>query len=382
VQVTEEPKISIIIPVYNVEQYLRQCLDSVVNQTLQDIQIICVNDGSPDGSRAILQEYADRDSRIEIIDKPNGGLSSARNAGIAPMRGEYMYFLDSDDWIEPTLCEKAYYRLESTGADVALFHHHEAPEQGQEIRQSNPLVYSRHPIIPSHASDYINFIEVTWNRVIRTAFFQNLGVRFPEEFLPEDLYMHWILLVNEPHVELIPEKLYHYRLRGESIVGKHGSEYLGRGCRAYSLIKGYLQNIGKYEQYRTLLLSEKISRYRAYTSSRKNVHPDALRWFQESLDDEEWDFFRHDPSLKPSSRSVLYLLGDKSFYWRYVWHTFNSRYLGNIAKLIEGILRSYRQKIVRKHELRIHELSEQLAERDRIIVHLRKHQNITERHVA
>src|SRR5215469_13757361 len=109
-----QPIISIIIPVYNVEPYLRQCLDSVVNQTMRDIQIICVNDGSPDNSRAILQEYANRDSRIEIIDKPNGGQSSARNAAYPHIRGKYTLFVDSDDWIERDLCEKTYRKAEET----------------------------------------------------------------------------------------------------------------------------------------------------------------------------------------------------------------------------------------------------------------------------
>ena len=96
-------------------------MDSVVNQTMRDIQIICVNDGSPDGSRAILQEYADRDSRIEIIDKPNGGLSSARNAAYPHIRGKYTLFVDSDDWIELDLCEKTYRKSEETGAQMTMF---------------------------------------------------------------------------------------------------------------------------------------------------------------------------------------------------------------------------------------------------------------------
>ena len=376
-----QPKVSIIIPVYNVEKYLRQCLDSVVNQTLEEIQIICVNDGSTDDSLQILREYEARDSRLEVVDKPNGGQSSARNAGIERVRGEYIYFLDSDDWIEPTLCEKAYYRLESTGGDVVFFFHYEVPEKGQEMRQKNPSAYCRYSITPARSSDFIRFLCVPWNRVIRTSFFQGLGVRFPEVFLPEDLYMHWVLLVNEPHVECISEKLYYHRLRRESIIGQDRG-YLGRECQAFSLIKDYFQRIGKYEQYRALLLIRKISHYRWYTSNQKNVHPEALRWFRESMDDEEIDFLRKNKSIKSSSRSVLYLLGDRSYFWRYVWHTFNTRYLSRMIKLFGKTVKFFKQKAVREHELRIHELSEQLAQRDRIIVHLRNHQRLSELRVA
>jgi glycosyltransferase involved in cell wall biosynthesis len=102
------PKVSIVIPVYNVEKYLRQCLDSVVNQTLKDIEIICVNDGSTDNSLQILEEYANKDDRIKIINKDNGGLSSARNAGLEIATGVYIGFVDSDDYIEIETYNEAY----------------------------------------------------------------------------------------------------------------------------------------------------------------------------------------------------------------------------------------------------------------------------------
>ena len=93
------PKVSIILPVYNVEKYLSQCLDSIVNQTLKDFECICINDGSPDNSLAILKEYASKDSRIKIINQENKGQSSARNVGMNFSKGKYIAFIDSDDWI-------------------------------------------------------------------------------------------------------------------------------------------------------------------------------------------------------------------------------------------------------------------------------------------
>ena len=114
------PKISVIIPCYNVEKYLRECLDSVVNQTLKDIEIICVNDGSTDGTQKILEEYAQKDDRILLINKPNGGLSLARNTGMEKMRGEYVAFLDSDDWVDLDFYEKLYNAAKQNGADSAI----------------------------------------------------------------------------------------------------------------------------------------------------------------------------------------------------------------------------------------------------------------------
>ena len=101
-------KISVIIPVYNGETYLAQCLDSIIGQTLKEIEIICVNDGSKDRTQQILEKYAEKDSRIQIISQENGGAGAARNAGLRIARGEYLSILDGDDFFEPDMLEKAY----------------------------------------------------------------------------------------------------------------------------------------------------------------------------------------------------------------------------------------------------------------------------------
>lgn len=115
------PKISIIIPMYNVEKYLRRCLDSVLNQTFQDWQAICVDDGSPDNSGAIAEEYAARDKRFVVVHKINGGLSDARNAGFPYAKGKYIMYLDSDDFIHPQTMEIAYTLAEKNKSDIASF---------------------------------------------------------------------------------------------------------------------------------------------------------------------------------------------------------------------------------------------------------------------
>ncbi len=115
------PAVSIIIPVYNVEKYLRRCLDSVLNQTFSDWQAICVNDGSPDNSAAILNEYAARDKRFIIVNKENGGLSDARNAGFPYATGDYILYIDSDDFIHPQTLEIAYSLAVRDNSDIVSF---------------------------------------------------------------------------------------------------------------------------------------------------------------------------------------------------------------------------------------------------------------------
>ena len=113
------PKISVIVPVYNVEKYLARCLKNIINQTLTDIEIICINDGSTDRSLEILKEFVQKEPRIKLIDQPNAGLSCARNAGMKVAQGEYIGFVDSDDWIDTDFYEKLYAAAKKRDADIA-----------------------------------------------------------------------------------------------------------------------------------------------------------------------------------------------------------------------------------------------------------------------
>ena len=122
-------KVSIIVPVYNVEKYLSKCLESLINQTLKDIEIICVNDGSTDNSLSILKEYANKDSRIKIIDKQNEGVSVARNTGIEVATGEYLIFVDSDDYLVENACEKALNTIEHNNSDICIFGHYDLVDE-------------------------------------------------------------------------------------------------------------------------------------------------------------------------------------------------------------------------------------------------------------
>jgi glycosyltransferase involved in cell wall biosynthesis len=128
-----EIKVSVIIPVYNVEKYIKKSLESVMNQTLKEIEIICVNDGTKDNSRKIIEEYAQKDERIKIIDKENGGLSSARNAGMEIARGEYLGFVDSDDWIEETMYEKLYEKAKADESQMVICAVHKYDDKSKKI---------------------------------------------------------------------------------------------------------------------------------------------------------------------------------------------------------------------------------------------------------
>ena len=117
---SKDIKVSIIIPVYNVEQYLPKCLDSIINQTLKDIEIICINDGSTDNSLSILKEYASKDDRMIIIDKENKGQGIARNLGIKKAKGKYIGFVDPDDWVDIQMFEKMYNQAQKLNSEIVI----------------------------------------------------------------------------------------------------------------------------------------------------------------------------------------------------------------------------------------------------------------------
>ena len=131
-------KISVIIPVYNVEKYLRECLDSLINQSFKDFEVICIDDGSTDKSYKILEEYSQKDSRIKVLKQEHNGAGAARNLGIEIAKGKYIQFLDSDDYFEPNMLEELYNTAEKFGADMAVCSARKVDEAGNIVESGNP----------------------------------------------------------------------------------------------------------------------------------------------------------------------------------------------------------------------------------------------------
>ena len=130
-------KISVVLPVYNVANYLRKCLDSLVNQTFKDFEVICVDDGSTDKSTKILEEYQKKDNRIKILQQQRGGAGAARNLGLGHAQGKYVQFLDSDDYFESNLLEEMYTRAEKYDADLVVCSSKKVDDEGNIIRSQN-----------------------------------------------------------------------------------------------------------------------------------------------------------------------------------------------------------------------------------------------------
>ena len=217
-------KITVIVPVYNVEHYLDKCLDSVIKQTYKNIEIIVVNDGSTDNSGEICQEYAQKDNRIVYIEKENGGLSDARNAGLDQMTGSYVTFVDSDDWIEQDYVETLYQKITEYQADIAIGNYYSFDEE-RSVFLFHILGDSYYEKAHDNVSIFENLYEnqemrsfaliSAWGKLYKARLFEQL--RFDIGKLGEDGYLNQKVYLLSEKVIYLNKGLYAYRIRKGSL---------------------------------------------------------------------------------------------------------------------------------------------------------------------
>lgn len=216
--------ISIIVPIYKVENYLERCIESILNQTYKDIEIILVDDGSPDKCGEICDNYAMRDNRIKVIHKQNGGLSEARNFGIDIANGEYILFIDSDDFIDKNMCEFLINEAKENDSDIVMCNYYIVKENEYFINKM--LVTDNRISLTNLEMMKIFFLKgyretlITWNKLYRRKlFYTNKNIRFPVGRLNEDIFTTYRLYYVANKIVVINKPLYYYVLRKESIMG-------------------------------------------------------------------------------------------------------------------------------------------------------------------
>jgi glycosyltransferase involved in cell wall biosynthesis len=232
--------ISVIVPVYNTEKYLEKCLDSLLSQTLEDIEIIAVNDGSKDTSQKILERYAQKSDKIKCFTKANGGVSDARNYGLPYATGEYIGYVDSDDFVDPDMYEVMYNKAKEQGSDIVEcnFHHTYADYEDTEIV---PQIYMKKSLL-------CYGLGVPWNKIYRREWLIGTGVTFPLSSIYEDLAFFCMLvpyIKNYAYVNIAPV---HYLQRSSSL-NNASSE---RASQVFDILRGvisFYKDRRLYEQY-------------------------------------------------------------------------------------------------------------------------------------
>ena len=214
--------ISVIVPIYKVEKYLNRCVDSILSQTYKKIEIILVDDGSPDACGEICDRYIEKDTRIKVIHKENGGLSDARNAGIEAANGEYIIFVDSDDHIVPTMIEKMIEALIASKADLCICNINYVDENGAVINNQNmrsPInngIYSRDDMLNFLVNDGYWFYVTAWNKLYKANVFRN--IRFRVGKYHEDEFLIHEIIDRCDKVVCLEDMLYNYVQREGSIM--------------------------------------------------------------------------------------------------------------------------------------------------------------------
>lgn len=213
----QEKKISIIVPIYNVENYLPSCIDSILKQTYENLEIILVDDGSPDNCPTICDKYEKSDDRIRVIHQKNKGLSGARNTGIENAQGEYLIFVDSDDTVEPTMVEDLYTYAEEHDCKIVACGRYYVFEDGEricKIADNENKTYSFADAM-QEMNTFTLFDMSAWAKIYRKELFQE--IRFPEGKLSEDYYIMYKLFDLAQSVGYVAKPLYNYLQRQSSI---------------------------------------------------------------------------------------------------------------------------------------------------------------------
>ena len=250
------PQISVVVPVYNVEKYLRECLDSLANQTFEDFEVICVNDGSDDSSPDILEEYASEDERFKIVSQENKGLSGARNTGMNYIKGRYLLFLDSDDWLELNALELLYNHANALNSEMVIFPYRYF---NQETKQYEENDFTKLNMFDSSVDNknfnYKNIPETVFRiphesiKLYDVKTLKKLAVKFPEGLNYEDAYFFYKIFFKLNKVSIIRTPIYNYRIRNDSICTT-GTEKSFDIFKILTSIENFLKEDEIYESFK------------------------------------------------------------------------------------------------------------------------------------
>ena len=272
------PKVSVVIPVYNVERFLNESISSLLNQTLEDIELICVNDGSPDNSLEILNGFAAKDSRVKVISKPNGGCGSARNRALDEASGEYIYFFDPDDYVLPNALEELYANATSNDSDLVMFKIARFFEDNPEIDYSMPFYnfdeiftevdFNNFTFTYKDIKHYVmNSAFAPWSKLYKKEYLDSyddfrfdLGVAF------DDVPFHVKSVLRAKKISFAPDYYYHYRWDNPTSVNNTSSNGVDI-MKIVDLVEEFIVREGYFEELKDEFFYFKVNQIVMYMVS-------------------------------------------------------------------------------------------------------------------
>lgn len=317
-EIMQRPKVSIILPVYNVAPYLRQSLDSIIAQTIKDIEIICVDDGSTDESGKILDEYKEKDSRIKVIHKKNAGTGAARNDGLRIATGECIGFVDPDDWILPNMYERLYGLLQEKDLDIVMF----TPDVFNDQTQKHEgFLYFQDSNFPKFLDDKIfnkddispfSYPMCVWNKLYRKKLFDENKIDFAEGLDFEDHKVIFKSLFTAKRIYFIREKLYVYRHSRQGSILSDNDTRMFDHIKIYDIVENILKETGNWEKFHLDFLRYKVHNILYYYTMikpqyKEEYYKKMVKSLQSTqMNQEEFETLAKDyPDLKPIMEDTL-----------------------------------------------------------------------------
>ena len=300
------PRISVVVPIYNVEEYLETCLDSIAGQTFGDLDVVMVDDGSTDGSRAIAERYAARDHRFRLLTQANGGLSKARNTGIEATSCEFLAFVDSDDVLPPDAYERLLGALDQTGSDFATGNIHRLRRAGPKQSPFAAKIFTR-TRLKTHITRFPALVSdrTAWNKLWRRSFWDEHRFRFPEGRVHEDIPVVLPAHYQARSVDVLSEPVYYYRIResGELSITQRRLEpkVLLDRLSAVETVSRFLAEKGERKARRTYLETVVADDLRYFVNVLESADADYRALFLERvnafLDDAEDGIYKPLPAI-------------------------------------------------------------------------------------
>ena len=313
------PKASVIVPVYKVEEYLEKCVQSILAQTERDFELILVDDGSPDRCGALCDSLAQTDSRIRVIHQENQGLGGARNTGIREARGDWLLLVDSDDWIEPKILEKAMEAGLREEADLVMFAFRTVDEQGRELGVFREDMPKERGIGLQEHKEALLTAPCAWNKLYRRSFFQGTGLAYPPRVWYEDLRTSPKLMAKAGRMVFLDEVGYNYLQRQGSIMKSANLERNREILDAFDDLLPWFRKEGLFEAYRREL--EYLAVFHVYLTAGVRValadRKSPLLRELAAYVEERFPGWRQNPYLPKlgGKRRLLVSLLEKKWYW-------------------------------------------------------------------
>lgn len=246
-------KVSVVVPIYNIDSYLDRCLSSIINQSFSDFEVLCINDGSKDNSQSIVDKYVQKDSRFKSFIKENGGLSDARNYSIDHVNGEYIFFLDGDDYIEPNCLEELYKYALEYNQDLVMCGYNEVNYDGTinniVVKKTN-LVYGSLSKNPDFLYDYPH---CAWNKLYSSRFFKELGIRYPKGLYYEDVGTTPLIYLEANNIAYINKPLINYVVNRPGNITTSVNKKIVDILDNLRIVNDYYINKHRFEEFKNQL---------------------------------------------------------------------------------------------------------------------------------